>query len=187
MRVNRNEIYKAVPLVFLMYDIGKVKGNHFCILVFPQGKWSKKFGANITKKMEAEWLKMESELVTTKKSPLFDPKKQSKNLKECKICAAIHEAFKEHQKEYAGQVLFSHYVPEENGLKSLLTALMSDTQVQKIYYLEQNSAFYMMPPDQFIEKVQSDIRKRVSIVEFFRLIDYGRFETGVLYEIFRHL
>ena len=62
---------------------------------------------------------------------------------------------------------------------------MQDPQVQKIYYLEQNSAYYMMPPDQFIAKVKSNKRERVSIDEFFRVIDYGRFETGVMYEIFR--
>jgi hypothetical protein len=167
-----------------MYDIGDVKGNHFCLLVFAQGKWKKKYGDKLAEKMQTDWLKLESELGTAEKSGLFDPKKLGKKIKDCKICEAIYEHFKNQIKGADNLILFSHYVPEEAGLKMLFNALMGDPQVQKVYYLEQNSAFYMMPPDQFIAKINSNIRKRATIDEFIRLIEYGRFETGVLYEIF---
>jgi len=163
---------------------GSIKGNHFCILIFAQGKWKKKYGEKLAKKMQVKWLQLETELPTTEKSPLFEPKKLGKKFEDCKICVAIYEHFKKQVKDKINLILFSHYVPEESGLKSLLNMLMEDPQVQKVYYLEQNSAFYMMPPDQFIAKIKSNIRKRASIGEFIRLIEFGRFETGVLYEIF---
>ncbi|HUX99834.1 MAG TPA: hypothetical protein VMV49_09790 [Candidatus Deferrimicrobium sp.] len=168
-----------------MYDIGHVKGNHFCMLIFAQGKWKKNYGEKLFEKMQADWLKLESEAVTIEKSPLFNPQKLGKKLQDCKICSAIYESFMKHMKGSNSLVLFSHYVPDELGFKSILTPLMQDSLIQKVYYLEQNSSFYVVPPDQFIAKVKSNLHKQVSIDEFFRLMDFGRFETGVRYEIFR--
>lgn len=168
-----------------MYDIGDIKGNHFCILIFPQGKWPKNYDETIFRKIQAEWFKMEDATGSIEKDPIINPKKLGKKLKDCKICSAVYEVFKKQQGADKGLILFSHFVPLEADFKSLLNLLMDDPQIQKIYYLEQNSAFYMVPPDQFIAKVKSNARERVSIAEFIRMVDFGRFETGVRYEIFR--
>ncbi len=164
-----------------MYDIGKVKGIHFCLLVFARGKWKKNYGETLTKKLRSDWFK----IVASKETELFDPKKLGKKLGECKICAEAYEFFKKEQGKDKGFILFSHFVPED--IKSLLDPLIEDPQVQKIYYLEQNAAYFLIPPDQFIAKLQSKIKKQVSKREFFQIVDQGQFETGVLYKIFPRL
>ena len=164
-----------------MYDIGKVKGIHFCLLVFARGKWKKNYGETLTNKLQSNWLK----IVASKETELFDPKKLGKKLGECKICAEAFELFKKEKGKDNGFIRFSHFVPED--IKSLLGPLIEDPQVQKVYYLEQNSAYFLTPPDQFIAKLKSKIKKQVSIAEFFRMVDQGQFETGVLYKIFPRL
>ena len=164
-----------------MYDIGGIKGIHFCLLVFARGKWKKKQDETLIKNLRSDWFK----LTASKETDLFDPKKLGKKLKECKICAEAFEVFKKEKGKDNGFILFSHYVPED--IKSLLDPIIDDPQVQKIYYLEQNSAYFMMPPDQFIAKINSKIKKQVSKAEFFRMIAQGGFETGVLYKIFPRL
>lgn len=168
-----------------MYDIGQMKGNHFCMLIFAQGKWKRNYGEQLFEKIQANWLNFTASIGSREENSLFDPVKEKKKCKDCKICLAIQEVLQKEMKDSNHLLLFSHYVPEAEGLKSLLTSLMENPQVQKIYYLEQNSAYYLMPPDQFIAKVKQNLRQRVSLAEFIRVIDFGRFETGVLYEIFR--
>jgi hypothetical protein len=168
-----------------MYDTGKTKGNHFCMLIFAQGKWKKNYAETLFEQLQAKWLKLESDAVIIEKSPLFNPEKLGKKLQDCKICAAIYESFTKHLKGSNTLLLFSHYVPDEIGFKSILTPLLQDTLIQKVYYMEQNSTFLVVPPDQFIAKIKSNRHKQISMDEFFRDMDFGRFETGIRYEIFR--
>ncbi len=175
-----------------MYVIGQVKGIHFCLLIFARGKWKKNYGVELTEKLQAKWLNIVANQQEKEDLSLFDPKKLGKKLKDCVVCSEVYDFLKNELGKDTGIILISHFVPEEAQLKSIFAPLMEDPQVQKMYYIEQNSAYFLMTPDQFIAKMKAiqqnpDQQKKVSITEFFRLVDHGQFETGVLYKIFPKL
>ncbi|MHA1266993.1 MAG: hypothetical protein ACTSRS_17275 [Candidatus Helarchaeota archaeon] len=167
-----------------MYPLNQIKGHHFCLLIIAQGKWKKSQEATIAQNLRSQWSNIISPSTLPEHTSLFNPEKLGKKLAECPICLTIYNLFKKETKGKKYLLFFSHSVLEANELKTLFSSLLEDPLIQKLYYLEQNSTFYLIPPNEFIAKVKQNLRKRMPLPEFLRIIDYGQFETGILYELF---
>lgn len=119
----------------------------------------------------------------TAKLPLFDPKELGESEKECPLCSAIFNIFKEKIGSNDGSILFSHTVPDVTGFKTFTTPLFNDPRIKKLYYFELGPETYVIGNEKYIPQLQERKNLRLSKADFFELLNKNKFQLNMLYEI----
>ena len=162
-----------------MYDDG-----HFCLGIQVQGVLKEHFKKTLIKKVSDDFLllleprskeeEVHMDWMEIWKSPLFDPATNTK----CDVCLTLNTVFLEKLGNNDGVILFSNNVPDALGFHEFFPKLFEDKRIKKLYYFE-------LPPINIGYKISVEqIRhQKVKLSEFLKLIDDGKFETHILYEI----
>ena len=171
-----------------MFDYG-----HFCLLVFAQGPWKPNFKEQLAKTVQARFLaslearspEEEQRLAwnETEKIPLFDPKELGKSHRECGFCSAIYEFLKEKLGQTDGLFLFSHTVTDVTGFKTVITPLLEDPRIKKVYYYELGPETFVVDQTRYLPILKDRRDERISLSQFLQLLDANKFQTNVIYEI----
>ncbi len=163
--------------------------GHFCLLVFAQGTWKESYKnklldqikKNFLSNMDIDGADLWNEI---NKSPLFDPKNPKADTKPCELCHALYKIYKEKKGGNDGLILFSHNIISWNGTGNLLSFLLGERNVKKVYYLELDQHSYLISTKNHIPVIIKNIKDiRINRTEFFNLIEKEELEFSIIYEI----
>ncbi len=163
--------------------------GHICLLVFAQGTWKENYKSrlldqikkNFLSNMDIDDLDVWSEI---SKSPLFDPKNPEADDNPCELCYALYKIFERKKGGNDGLILFSHNIISWNGTANLLSFLLGERNVKKVYYLELDQYSYLISTKNHIpEIINNIIETTINRTDFFTLLEKKELEFSVLYEI----
>ena len=170
-----------------------LENQHFCILIIAQNQWKEKdfkqFGEGTLSDFLGNLEHSDCDICMT--CPicrsfweLFDPENPGEYNLLCEYCEAFLEFF---EKERIGDnvLLFTHTKIKSDALKKFAEYILENNKIKKIYILEHEdwSKRGRLPkPQKVIEQIK---HQEVKQSEFISLIDENRYETLVMYEIFK--
>ncbi len=163
--------------------------GHLCLLVFAQGTWKESYKNKLldqTKKNFLSNMNIDDRDVWNEinKSPLFDPKNPRADDKPCELCHALFKIYEGKKGGNDGLILFSHNIISWNGTGNLLTFLLGERNIKKVYYLELDQDSYLIKTKNHIPEIINHIKEiRINRTELFTLLEKKELEFSTLYEI----
>jgi len=163
--------------------------GHLCLLVFAQGTWKESYKNKLLDQIKKTFLSnMEIDDVDlwseTNKSPLFDPKNPEADNEPCELCHALYKIYEVKKGGNEGLILFSHNIISWNGTGNLLSFLLGEKNVKKVYYLELNQDSYLIKTKDHIPEIINNIKDiGINRTEFFTLLEKEELEFSTSYEI----
>lgn len=163
--------------------------GHLCLLVFAQGKWKDNYKSklldqikkNFLSNMDIDDMDIWNEI---NKSPLFDPINPRADDKLCEICHVLSKIYEGKKGVNEGFILFSHNILGWNRTGNLLSYILGERNVKKIYYLELDQDSYTLKTKNEIPEIIKNIKEtRVNRTELLVLLEKEELEFSTLYEV----
>jgi len=166
--------------------------GHLCLLIFAQGTWKENYKdklldqikKNFLSNMDIDELDAWAEI---SKSPLFDPNNPGVDDKPCEICHVLYKIYEGKKGGNDGFILFSHNIIGWNSTGNLLSFLLGERNIKKVYYLELDQFSYLISAKNKIPEIINNI-KEISIdrTRLFTLLEKEELEFSTLYEITKY-
>jgi len=163
--------------------------GHFCLLIFAQGAWKQSYQIKLLKEIKKNFLSnMDIDDVDLwneiSKSPLFDPKNLGTDDKPCELCHVLYKIFEGKKGENDAVILFSHNILGWNSTGNVLSYILGERNVKKVYYLELDESSYLIKTKNNIPEIIKNIKEtRLNRTEFFSHLEKEELEFNTLYEI----
>ncbi len=163
--------------------------GHLCLLVFAQGTWKENYKdklldqikKNFLSNMDIDDLDVWNEI---NKSPLFDPKKPGTDDKPCELCHGLYKIYEGKKGKNEGFILFSHNILGWDSTGNVLSYILGEKNVKKVYYLELDESSYLIKTKNNIPKIIKNIKEtRLNRTEFFSHLEKEELQFNTLYEI----
>lgn len=166
--------------------------EHFCILIFAQGKWNNTDREGIINPIREK-----------RKENIHDPypfftkltlRRDPPQFAMCELCERLHDLFKEIKGENDAILYQGHhyliYEDDKEDMKELVDIILSNEKVKK---------FYLIYIKGFSELKTTKIRtidlirlkalltsKKVSKTDFVKILDENKFENRIVYEVSKY-
>ncbi len=163
--------------------------GNFCLLVFAQGTWKERYKNKLLDQIKKNFLSnMNIDDIDVwneiNKSPLFDPKNPDADGNPCELCHVLFKIYDGKRGRNDRLILFSHNIISWNGTGNLLSFLLGERNVKKVYYLELDQDSYLTNTKNYIPEIINHIKEiRINRTELFTLLEKKELEFSTLYEI----
>ena len=169
----------------------KKKGayEHFCVIIFAQGKWNDKDRASIRKSLIEK-----HNMCSDNPYPLFTKltyREKKPSYSDCNLCGPIYEMFQEISGTNDNIIYQGHHylLPEDDkeDMKELTKIILGNPKVKKFYLLYLDS-FGEVDRNVIKKWTLNDLKERLTSKlsnssEFETLVDENKFKSRIIFEI----
>lgn len=166
--------------------------EHFCLIIFAQGKWNEKDRQGIRKH-----LRNSNSVKKDTPYPLYNKlvyRDEMPKYADCKLCEPIYELLMELKGSNDGIIFQGHHylIPEDDmeDLKDLAELILSIANVKKFYLLYLDS-FKEIKKTVIPTMTLNDLKEKLTtrkceIEEFKMMIDTNKYQSRIIYEILKY-
>ncbi|MHA2009692.1 MAG: hypothetical protein ACXACY_06960 [Candidatus Hodarchaeales archaeon] len=169
-----------------------IEYGHICLLVFAQGIWKENYKLRVFDEIRKIFLSSmdidaHDEWSEISQSPLFDPKNPGEDGQPCDLCHALNKIYEEKKGINEGLILFSHNILGWEGTINVLSFILGQKNVKKLFYLELDWESYTTNIGSRIPQVLKNIKeKQINRTKLFDLLEKEQVEFSILYEVLKH-
>lgn len=172
--------------------MGRVSYEHFCLLIFGQGKWKENFEKKVSKETKSSFFHLSGYTtdslfctcpICNALVKLFDPSNPGDYVEICDYCKGLYKVFRIIQGTNEGMILFSHNLfKEATQIENLTQNLLSNEKIKKLYILQVDWEKISKPYSELSREIT---QQRINKSEFLSMLREIGLEYKIIYEIYK--